>query len=65
MKKNNFLEWSRHYEDILRPKYEKFVQFFLSHSEEPPSYNDFLSYCYLNTKKNLNQLSGKIIAPIY
>lgn len=63
--KNNFFEWSMHYDDVLRPKYEEFVQFFISHKETPPSYNDFLNYCYLNTKKDLNFFTGKITAPIY
>ena len=65
MRKNNFFEWSKHYDDIMRPKYEEFVQLFENHKETVPSYNDFLSYCYLNTKKNINQLSGKLVAPIY
>ena len=36
MRKNNFFEWSKHYDDVLRPKYEEFVQLFENHKENAP-----------------------------
>lgn len=60
---NNFNQWVNHYTDILEPEYDKFYIFFKSRKEEPPSYQSFLNFIFLNTKKfNYN---GKLIAPIY
>lgn len=61
--RTNFSEWVRHYTDILEPEYDKFYIFFKSKDEEPPSYDSFLKYVFLNTKKINYQ--GKLIAPIY
>ena len=60
---NNFRQWVNHYTDILEPEYDKFYIFFKTREEEPPSYQSFLNFIFLNTKKiNYN---GKLVAPIY
>ena len=61
--KTNFIEWVTHYSDILEPEYDKFFLFFKSKDEEPPSYESFVKFVFLNTKKF--KIGEKLIAPIY
>lgn len=56
--RTNILYWANHYEDILQHYYHKFCLFLASHREPIISYNEFVIFCYGNTKKNYLYLPG-------
>ena len=61
--KNNFYEWSMHYNKVLLPYYFRFC--YLFPEGEEPSFHTFMVYCYRNTRQEYNFSKKKIIAPIY
>jgi len=56
--KNNFLLWSVHYEDVLNKYYLLFCQLLENYKEEPIEYQEFLIFCYRNTKKCIINKTG-------
>lgn len=56
--KNNFPIWSHHYDHILRPYYDRFSSLLINYGEAPPSYREFLLFCYQNTQKSVVQVPG-------
>lgn len=56
--KTNILLWAQHYDEILKKYYEDFCLFLESYSEPIISYNEFMVFCYNNTKKNYIYLPG-------
>ena len=59
---NNFTTWCVHYDSILYPYYLEFSTLF--DEEHKPTYNQFLNYCYTNTKKyNKNGILTAYICP--
>jgi hypothetical protein len=56
--KDNLIEWSIFYKDILDKYYFEFVNLFIFYNEEIPSYKEFVVFCYNNTKKNVICIPG-------
>ena len=56
--RTNILQWSHHYEDILNHYYSSFCLFLTSYKEPIITYNEFVIFCYRNTKRNYLHLPG-------
>jgi len=53
---DNFTEWFGHYSPVMEPHYENFVKLF---EENPPTFIEFMDYCYVNTRINYNSRKRK------
>jgi len=63
--KNNIVQWANHYQDILFKYYLKFKLLLESYGEEYLSYNEFVNFCYRNTKKNIINQPGWFAKELY
>lgn len=63
--KNNFIEWERHYHDVLTYQFEKFNIFLSSGGNDLTDYETFTQFMYTNTKKTKHPFLNKLIAPLY
>lgn len=58
----NYSEWLRTYAPIFREKYEEFCKLFPS--DQQPSYSNFVSFIWINTRKYVNPRTKKIYARV-
>lgn len=56
--KTNFVEWANHYQEILNHYFNKFNTFLENNNEPKITFNEFIIFCYNNTKKNTLYLPG-------
>tara|TARA_R110002126_G_scaffold127755_2_gene270144 strand:- start:741 stop:986 length:246 start_codon:yes stop_codon:yes gene_type:complete len=55
-KSDNFTEWFGYYSPVMEVHYNDFVKLF---DENPPTFIDFMDYCYVNTHINYNSTKRK------
>ena len=61
--KTNYQQWYMYYANDLLPYYYRFCSLFERGGE--PSFNQFMTHCFRNTKQNYNRRTNTYNAAVY
>lgn len=63
--KSNIVEWELHYREVLNKYFTSLKTLLENYNEEELTYNEFVNFCYRNTKKTLISQPGLFAKQFY